>query len=363
MNEFDFMADQKYKALLKRDFIELQNCVDNKASKSVLILSGSIIETLLLEFFSHNLPERTSKAQLLRKSLAELIDLAATTELISTKSKELSTVIKNYRNLIHPGREIRTNEKFDYDTAIVSFSLVKIILKEIKEKYAQKYGYTAEDIFNKILVDSSTYSIFEKLIPKLNIHEKNKLLNLLVEYEIENYQFQDRGIHYRYIRILKTEIEPSLIHEYCKRLLREVEKGERHHIYSLFELFGSDIKILDEDEKNIILIYIYNKVNNFSAWNVKIEDNRTRTLFSFLGLYMDSPDIKQKFFDLLIKVVRNHELTQNTKWFYISTYNNMIAKFTGDEKLKCREHVKDVLGEQMVESFYTALEEDDDLPF
>lgn len=68
MTEFNFVADQQYRTLLIRDFVELKNCVDNQATKSVLILSGSIIETLLLEFFTHNLPSGITKVQLLKKT-------------------------------------------------------------------------------------------------------------------------------------------------------------------------------------------------------------------------------------------------------------------------------------------------------
>jgi hypothetical protein len=361
MENFEFIADEQYRSLLKRDFIELQNCVENKASKSVLILSGSIIETILLEFFSHNLPNGVTKAQLLRKNLGDLIDNAESINLISQRSKELSVVIKNYRNLIHPGREIRTNEKFDFETAIVSFSLVKIILKEIKENYLQKYGYTSEDIYNKIIVDNSTYSIYEKLILKLNEHEKVKLISLLVEYEIENYEFNDYAKFIKYIKPLKKVIERKQLLVFCKRLLKEVEKGKKQHIYALFEIFGEDLAILQEEEKELILTYIYNKVEGVSAWNNEIENSRIRELFSFLGLYIHSPELKQKFFDLLINIVRYHNMTENTKWYYTSTYRNMISKFSEIEQDKCKIFIKDNVQEEVFESFYKELE--DDLPF
>ena len=87
MTEFDFIADQNYKTLLIRDFKELKSCVEHKASKSVLILSGSIIETLLLEYFTHNRPEGITKTQLLRKNLEDLIEYAVDVNLISVKSK------------------------------------------------------------------------------------------------------------------------------------------------------------------------------------------------------------------------------------------------------------------------------------
>lgn len=294
--------------------------------------------------------------------MSELIDEAVKIGLISNRSKELSTVIKNYRNLIHPGREIRTNEKFDYDTAIVSFSLVRIILKEIKENYVQKYGYTAEDILNKILVDNSTYSIFEKLILKLNTHEKLKLLDLLIEYEIENYDSRERGFHYFYIKSIKKNVENSIVLAYCTRLLREVEKGEKHTIFALFEIFGTDLNLLDEDGKNTILTYVYSKVNSVSAWNKTIENNRVRTLFDFLGLYIDNPAFKQKFFDVLVMLVRNHTYTNSEKWYYTAAYNSMISKFNDIEKRKIKEYVSSKTSEETKNSFYNSLEEDN-LPF
>ena len=155
MDLFDFIADPKFRALLERDFEELEKCVEAKASKSVLILSGSIIEALLIEFFTHNPPGSKTKTQVLKMALNELIDEASNIGLIKPQSKDLSTVVRNYRNLIHPGVEVRKNEDFDFNTAVVAYHLVKMIVNETKESYLQKYGYKGIDIYNKILSDSS----------------------------------------------------------------------------------------------------------------------------------------------------------------------------------------------------------------
>jgi len=362
MKILDFVADEQYKNLLIRDFNELQICVDNNASKSVLILSGSIIEAVLLEFFSHNLPQGVSKTNLLKMSLAELISKAEEIDLISSKSKELSTVIKNYRNLIHPGREVRTNEKFDYETAIVSFNLVKIILKEIRENYIQKYGYTAEDIFNKINLDSSTYSIYEKLLLKLNEYEKNKLLNQLIEQEVEDYSVKEYSDLYRYIKILKKQVSDEIIRNHCTQLLREVEKGKEINILAKFEIFGDNLNLLNNEEQDLILSYIYNKANSISAWNKIIEESRFRKLFSFLGLYLYSPNIKQYFFDLLKKIVKSHGYTDNAKWYYTIAYNNMLDPLSETQKEKCKQFIIESFPIEESLCFFTALEEDN-LPF
>jgi hypothetical protein len=134
---------------LTRDFEELNKCLDAKASKSVLILSGSIIESILTDYFTNFPPSGLNPKKVLNMELAPLIDLAFDNKLISQSTKDLSTVIKNFRNLIHPGREIRKNEKFDFDSAIVAKSLLNIVLKEIKENYINNIGHTAIDIISK----------------------------------------------------------------------------------------------------------------------------------------------------------------------------------------------------------------------
>ena len=362
MEDFEFIADVRFRNLLIRDFKELQSCFDNKAAKSVLILSGSIIETVLLEFFSHNLPKGKNQNQLLRMDLAELIVEAESQELISSKSKELSTVIKNYRNLIHPGREIRTKEDFDFETATVSFSLVKIILKELKENYIKKYGYKAEDIFNKIFVDPSTYSIYEKLIQKLNNHEKIKLTKLLVDYQVENYNETDRK-YLKYIIPLKSLIENDNLKLFCKELLKEVEKGKENSILALFDIFGTDLDLLTTEESELILTYIYSILNKVYYWENKLENNNTRELYSNLGLYLKTKELKQKYFDLLIRIVKAHNSAKKDKWCYLSTYRNMISNFSEDKKIKCEEYVRENCDQEIATDFYNSLAKDDDLPF
>ncbi len=360
---FDFIADPKFKSLLIRDFHELQNCVKYESSKSVLILSGSIIEATLLEFFTHNLPSGTTESKLLKLNLSELIIEAESIGLISSKSKELSTVIKNYRNLIHPGREIRTKEEFDFDTAIVSFSLVKMILKEIKENYIQKYGYRAEDIFNKIIVDTSTFSIYEKLLLKLNNHEKIRLANMLVDYQLEHYQEKQKTKYNRYINPLKSQIGIDNLTSFCKELLKQVEKGKEYHILALFEIFGNDLELLNTEEQELVMTYIYNIVNSISPWNDKIENSELMELFPFLGRYLGTSFLKQKFFDLLVKIVKYHNSAEKNKWAFVTAYRGMISNFSKDKVEKCDEYIKENTSKEVSEGFFLALVAYDDLPF
>ncbi len=364
MENFDFIADIKFKSLLERDFEELQECINHKLSKSAVIMSGSIIEAMLLEFFIHNLPKDITLAKLYRFELNDLINEAESVQLISKRSKDLSVVIKDYRNLIHPGREIRTNENVDYETAIVSFSLVKIVLKEIRENYLKQYGYKAEDIYNKIIVDSSTFSIFPNLLQKLNHYEKIRLSNMFVDRFIDDYNDNLFYRYNRYIDVLKSNLESSDIGEFCKRLLKEVEKGKEEHIIVLFDLFGNNLDTLTKDEQELVLVYIYNTMNQITIWNVKIDQTKYQKAFLHLGIYLNPDAIKDKFFELLIKIVRHSDYVEGDKKnSYLNVYNNLLSNFEKDKIEKCEAYVRASVPEKISEVFYSELEKYNEFPF
>jgi hypothetical protein len=85
-------------------------------------------------------------------------------------------VIKEYRNLIHPGRIIRLKEKVNSNSAQVACSLVDIVIDEISSKKYENYGYTAEQIIQKLERDSSVNAIIIHLLKSLNPIEIERLL-------------------------------------------------------------------------------------------------------------------------------------------------------------------------------------------
>lgn len=363
MDNFDFIADQKFKNLLIRDFGELQECVKNNSSKSVLILSGSIIEAVLIEYFTHNLPVGKTATQVMKMTLADLIDEAREVNLISSKTKELSTVVKNFRNLIHPGREIRLNEEFDEETATVSYHLVKIILKELKQNYIAKYGYKAEDIFNKIIVDPTTHSIYEKLLAKLNLHEKVRLVSMLIDYEMENHESKTKKDYSHYLNLLKPLIGDEQLSKLCKSLVSKVEKENYTQVLALFRIFATDLNLLTTEEKELVLTYIYSIANNIPSWNKNITHSSIRGLFRYFGLYLETPLLREKYFSLLLNIVRTRNSSKENKWYYLSSYRDYISPLSEEKKEKCEKYIADNLSTEITEEFFEALNADDDLPF
>jgi len=194
-------------------------------------LSGSIIEAILTDYFINFPPDNYTKKKILELDLYKLIELAKDIKLISQSTKDLSTVIKNYRNLIHPGREVRKNETFDFNTAVVAKSLLNIIVKEIRENYLNNIGYSASDLIAKLQNDALSQTIFEKLLIKIHKSEKSNLYTILVENELENSEFAHKIENpKKYINILKSQIDREIIERQLKKLIHKIETGERWEV-------------------------------------------------------------------------------------------------------------------------------------
>ena len=194
-------------------------------------MSGSIIEAILTDYFINFPPDNYTKKKILELDLYKLIELAKDIKLISQSTKDLSTVIKNYRNLIHPGREVRKNETFDFNTAVVAKSLLNIIVKEIRENYLNNIGYSASDLIAKLQNDALSQTIFEKLLIKIHKSEKSNLYTILVENELENSEFAHKIENpKKYINILKSQIDREIIERQLKKLIHKIETGERWEV-------------------------------------------------------------------------------------------------------------------------------------
>lgn len=365
MDLFDFIADPKFRSLLERDFDELERCVEAKASKSVLLLSGSIIEALLMEFFFHNPPSSKTKTQVLKMNLHDLIDEASNMGLIKPVSKDLSTVVRNYRNLIHPGLEVRKKEKFDHDTAVVAYHLVKIIISEVRETYLQKYGYKGIDIFNKILSDSSTFIIFDKLLNKLNNFETQLLFSHLIDYELKRFSFEYASQLQRYIDALKPIVGQDILIEYCNKLLTEVEKGEVFKGFALFGIFGTNIDLLKVEEQEIILTYIYDFINKKIIYRgTFLSSQRFRFIVSILSHYTDVASLKKSFFALILQIVKLYNSDTQNRWNIGQMYKELVSNFPSEKQEKIETYINEQLpGEAAL--FFSEMKEGfmDDLPF
>lgn len=360
---FDFIKDDKFRSILERDYTELEICIKSKADKSVLILCGSIIEAVLIEYFTTFPLQNVSNQQILKKSLYELITLAENKSLIKKSTKDLSTVIKEYRNLIHPGREVRKEQSFDTDTAQVAKSLLNIIIKEIRENYLSKIGYSADDIINKLENDSVSIPIFGRLLNKLHKTEKSKLFNVLIEYENEEFNdFQrriDRPINY--LSKLKPSIDSEVKIGKLKSLVKAIETGEEYEVMNYYYLLNDELNLTNKEDRELILLYIINVLAKSTKDIDKMKTHLDKQLFSTLGNYLESEELKREYFNLICSIVNNFE--KDKGYLYFETYDQCLSAIGEEKKLLTKNYVISNTHNYDHKRFYEGYSDGEYLPF
>ncbi|MBD3630497.1 hypothetical protein [Cyclobacterium sp.] len=359
--KFDFISDQNFREILERDFEELNKCAANNCTKSVLLLSGSIIEAILADYFINFSIEGLKKKAVLSMDLFGLIEKAYEAKLISQSTKELSTVIKNYRNLIHPGREIRKNESFDENTGDVAKSVLNIIVKEVRENYLNKIGYTANDLILKLESDELSQPIFEKILTKVHKGEKHKLYKALVEYgfNLEKFEFEIEGTK-KYLRILKTQIDREVIENLLRKMIKKIETGGNWEVLSYYRLLHEEIKYLEYDEIEFILLYILNTFIGNASDPDKISSYTNDNLLASFGTYLNSESVKKEFFKLICKLVENHT---KKDYVYFDAYDQLVNSVTAEKKAKIETYVRESVMSIYSERFYAGYDNGEYLPF
>ena len=125
--DFTFVNDARVQKILERDYKELQNLNPQTATKSVIVLAGGIIEGLLLDALAAS--GKLTFEEACKGYLNDMIDHAKSKSII--KEDHLTHAVRTYRNLIHPGKEIRDEMIFEKIDADLAKTVVDIIIREI----------------------------------------------------------------------------------------------------------------------------------------------------------------------------------------------------------------------------------------
>lgn len=299
--DFDFVGDRDFQQILKRDFVEVQKCIEIGANKSAVILSGSILETLLSDFFIENLPEGKNRQDILKLSLNALLELAVQQNVISQSDNSLATVLKSYRNLIHPGREVRSKESIDNPTTKMAYSILELLLTKIEKKYKEQFIHSAEEILDKLDEDWSFRSVFGLIITKLSNLEKIKLFDELTQIEIELKE-KFEGFSYlnkvrsepvypniEFVKDLTIELIPLLPHDFLIEKLVDlrdsITKGYSIESVAKYNLLHEQIGHLNSDDQEFIAIYMLTIFGELLEDTNDLFHDRT---YSTIGKYINS---------------------------------------------------------------------------
>jgi len=135
------ISNKDLKEMLRRDLKENAIAIITKSYKSALVLSGSIIEAVLLEklkslnieSFEVKKGNKKIRKKLENLDLNELLEAAKENGLIDETLLHLAHGVRSFRNLIHPGVEYRKKSiRVSEENASLAWTIVKKILFEIK---------------------------------------------------------------------------------------------------------------------------------------------------------------------------------------------------------------------------------------
>lgn len=135
--EFTFIGDPELRKIVERDYSEIQRAYISGCWKSAIILCGGAIEAVLMDQLSSH-EDRAKSAQsapnqpdLTRWDLSDLINVAVELDLVSAGVERLSHPLREYRNLVHPGNELRNKLSFDAEEARIAVEILNIVHRDL----------------------------------------------------------------------------------------------------------------------------------------------------------------------------------------------------------------------------------------
>jgi len=135
--EFAFVKDPDLRKIIERDYLEIQQDYVVKSWKSVIILCGGAIEAILTDIVLRNsgAAKAASKApkepDITKWDLSDLINVAVELKLVSPGVEKLSHSVREYRNLVHPGNELRRKLVFNAEEAKIALEVLHIVHRDL----------------------------------------------------------------------------------------------------------------------------------------------------------------------------------------------------------------------------------------
>ncbi len=149
--EFEFIRkDAAFRKSLLADLEASRSALQNGEWKAATVLAGSLAEALLLWAILKKKARIQSalagaiSAGKLKKGtspdplwwgLNELVEVAEYLGLIEAATANQTRLTKDFRNLIHPGRTLRTKESCDLGTAFAASAAVEFVSRDLRARF------------------------------------------------------------------------------------------------------------------------------------------------------------------------------------------------------------------------------------
>jgi hypothetical protein len=141
-----FIKDKAFRETLRLDISGATRALNNREWKAATVLAGSIIEALLLwKLRTKSTAARTAADQLVKTGvlsrkpdtnldrwvLHELIEVAAYLNIIESTTAAGARLARDFRNLIHPGKAIRTGLQATLGGAQVALGALDFVIQDL----------------------------------------------------------------------------------------------------------------------------------------------------------------------------------------------------------------------------------------
>jgi len=142
-----FVRSRSLRDSLERDFEELKVAARNSAAKSTVVLSGEILEGILLDELrcrsraairEYRRLRGSAPRPLVRWTLGDLIDVASSLSLLPGGTVQLSNAVREFRDLVHPGRSARMKLQVSAEEAKAAHAALEVCRKHFAERAARR---------------------------------------------------------------------------------------------------------------------------------------------------------------------------------------------------------------------------------
>jgi hypothetical protein len=304
---FDFIADDRFRESLQSDYAELRSCDAAQAWKAVHVLAGSIIEALLVEYLVVSSTGGSTKDPH-DLGLNDLIKACKGASVLSETTASMSEVVKDYRNLVHPGRMIRMRQTIDRNTAQVALNLVEIITREVAKKRKESYGLTAEQIAKKLRVDEHARFLIPHLLKEANSFEKKRLVESVIPaaYLTELDDFPVSSAALASLSACYRQVFEELEERYRRKATERFAGMVKEESAATIRQFGDaffickDLALLPPNDASLVKNYILSRIDELRS----ITDPPTSFLDSLRGLsrHLEAREL-HRFISLLVRPI------------------------------------------------------------
>jgi hypothetical protein len=317
MPSFDYITAKEFREALEGDHLEMRKCADAQAWKSVQVLAGSMVESLLIDYLASSTNPTRSNKDPLKMDLGEAIAICRSEAVLSDRTADLCSVIKSYRNLIHPGRMVRLGEQPpDQGSSTIAMALIDIIAEEVATVRRAAVGLTAEQILSKVLRDANSLTILKHLLQEVTEQQRERLLLELIpsahqEASESRDPFDDfddsaERLESAYRAILESvtlSVRKRVASEFV-RVLRE-EDGERVLKYGAAFFRASDLEFVPSQHQAMVREHLLGRVSTFHTLS-------TLQILEGIGEHLQPTDVV-KWLDPFIRTLVSTTVKDSVK--------------------------------------------------